>query len=288
MSKIYDLEKKEFYKEKEFKQGGVIFLYNNRFGIFLLKMFISQPAFSKTFSVTQKTRLSKLQIKKFITQNNIDMTKYEKQKYKNFAEFFRRKKKDINFSKKGSDFCSPCVGKITAFKISEELKVKIKGFDYDLNELLGQKVKKEYIGGDCLVIRLSVDDYHRYHFFDNSEYINSKSIKGKLHTVRNIALNKMKVFTTNHRVVSFLKTENFDDVYYIEVGALIIGKIVNHKIKTAKRGQEKGYFDYGGSTIVILFKKDKIKLNNKILEMSNKDIETKVYCGQIIGQSVKN
>ncbi len=287
MSKIYDLKNDNFYQEKELGQAGTIFLYNNRFGIFLLKLLISRPVFSKTFSVSQRTRLSKRQIKKFIVKNNIDMTQYQEQKYKNFSEFFRRKKKNLIFSQKSTDFCSPCDGKITAFEISRDLIVKIKGFDYDLSELIGQKNNQDYIGGQCLVIRLSVDDYHRYHFFDNSQYLETKSIKGKLHTVRNVALKKIKVFTTNHRVVSLLKTDNFNQVYYIEVGALIIGKIINHKLEGAKKGQEKGYFDYGGSTIVLLFKKNQLELNHKILEMSKQDIETKIYCGQTIGKKLK-
>jgi phosphatidylserine decarboxylase len=70
----------------------------------------------------------------------------------------------------------------------------------------------------------------------------------------------------------------------MEVGALLVGKIVNHHGPAAvRRGQEKGYFQFGGSTVVLLLKKDTALLDEDILENSRNGIETVVKFGEKIG-----
>ena len=98
-----------------------------------------------------------------------------------------------------------------------------------------------------------------------------------------MALKKYKVFHENSREVTYLNCENLGDVCYIEVGALMVGKIVNEKKDKFIKGEEKGHFEFGGSTIIMLINKD-ISINEKILENSNKDIETIVKLGENIGK----
>lgn len=103
---------------------------------------------------------------------------------------------------------------------------------------------------------------------------------------KSISYNTYKVFTENKRVVSLLKTANFNEVYQIEVGALNIGKIHNHNKKNLKKYEEKGYFSFGGSTIVLLFEKSSIKIDKDILENSKNNLETKVSYGEVIGKNI--
>ena len=63
----------------------------------------------------------------------------------------------------------------------------------------------------------------------------------------------------------------------------MVGKILNHEVKEFRRGDEKGFFEYGGSTIIVLVKKDVLKISNEILEASQQGIETPVKMGQVIG-----
>ena len=154
---------------------------------------------------------------------------------------------------------------------------------YSIKNLVKEESLTQFKGGTCLVLRLCVDDYHRYHAFDNYEVIKNKKIKGVLHTVNPISYENYQVFTENQREVSLLKTENFKEVYQIEVGALNVGKIHNHKKTKYKRYEERGYFSFGGSTIILLFQKDIIKLDEDIEKHSKENIEVKVEYGDIIG-----
>ena len=110
-----------------------------------------------------------------------------------------------------------------------------------------------------------------------------KIIKGRLHTVRPIAVENESVFIQNSREVSMLHTKNFDDIYMCEVGAMMVGKIVNEKTEgNFKRGEEKGYFKFGGSTIILLV--NNVSIDKDILINTNENIETVVKMGEVIGK----
>lgn len=281
--KYYNRNTKEIMDIKE--QKSLIFLYKTITGRLILKI-ITKPLFSKPSEKITNSKISKLYIKKFIKKNNIDMTLYQDEKYKSFQDFFTRKvknqtpNKDINKKK----LISPCTSKLMIYKIDKELTINVKNTKYSVENLIKQK-DKTLEGGLCLVFRLSVDDYHRYHAFDNQKVINTKKIKGKLHTVNPISYERYKVFTENQREVTKLKTENFGIVYQIEVGALNVGKIHNTNKKSLKKYEEKGYFTFGGSTIILLFQKDKITIDKDILFASKQNMETKINYGDIIGKS---
>ena len=73
----------------------------------------------------------------------------------------------------------------------------------------------------------------------------------------------------------------------MEVGALMVGKIVNHEVKSFKKGDEKGYFLFGGSTVVIIVKENEIEIDKDILENSKKGIETRINARETIGKKVR-
>ena len=136
-----------------------------------------------------------------------------------------------------------------------------------------------------MIFRLCVDDYHRYSYFDSGKQEGNHHINGVLHTVRPIALSEEKVFSQNDREWTILHTDNFGDVTQIEVGAMMVGKIVNHRCcNSFIRGEEKGYFKFGGSTIVLLI--NNIKIDDDILENSSSGIETIVKLGEKIGEKI--
>ena len=216
------------------------------------------------------------------------MSRYDNiESYKSFEEFFRRKrdvKKYINTKNLDEkNLLAIADSKLQVFLLDENSIIKIKNSIYDLKDLTqSDEIIDKYKNGICLIYRLSVNDYHRYHFLDSGKIINSKYIKGKLHTVRPIS-EKYNVYSQNSRYVSILKTENFGEVIQIEVGAMLIGKIVNHECSSFKKLDEKGFFDFGGSTIVQIFENDKIVLDKDLLEKSNEGIETIVEIGEKIG-----
>ena len=270
----YDLKNDKFIEYKD--SSALKFLYNTFIGRLFLKIAATKFV-ANTYALYMNSGLSKRKIKKFIKINNIDMSEYIKQDYKSFNDFFMRN--IIPEKRKLEDgFISICDSKLSVYDINEDSKFNIKNSIYTVEELIGEK--KEY--KQALIFRLCVDDYHHYIFPDDGKIVRSKYINGKLHTVQPIALKKYKVFHENSREVTFLDCKNLGDVCIIEVGALMVGKIVNEDVKTFKKGDEKGHFEFGGSTIIMLINKD-VKLNKKIIENSSKDIETIVKMGQKIG-----
>ena len=268
---------------------SLTFLYKNIFGRIILKV-ITLPFVSAIVGKYMSSSLSKGRIEKFITQNNINMDEYEKADYKSFNEFFTRKIKAEKrpFPTDRSLFFSPCDGKLSAYKIKDNTVLPVKGSYYTINHLLcNSRLAKKYKEGYCLVFRLAVDDYHRYAFVDDRIQEKSVKIKGILHTVQPIALNKYPVFVQNSREYAMMHTENFGDIVQVEVGALMVGKIKNH-ISSGKieRCKEKGMFLFGGSTIILLCDKDAVEIDKTFFTNTENNKETIVKMGQVLGKKI--
>ena len=132
----------------------------------------------------------------------------------------------------------------------------------------------EFRGGLCLIFRLTPKDYHHYCYIDKGKIIFSYDIKGEFHTVRNLALSRYNIYKRNSRCCSILNMENFGKVVHVEVGALAIGKITNHHADGYRfiRGEEKGLFEYGGSTVVLLLKHSAAAVDDNIVTNSALDV----------------
>ena len=283
-SEVIDRKTNVKYEEKYPK--GANFLYNNFLGKIVLKL-VTKGFVSKLAGSYMNTKLSTRHIKTFIKSNNIDMTDYKEEEYSSFNAFFSRKIKDgkRQISKAKTTLISPADSKLLVYEIKENNKFRIKGKEYSIKEILrNDTLAKKYAGGYFLVFRLSVDDYHRYSFIDNGKVLKKYQINGKFHTVGPIAFKDHKIFQENQREYELLRTENFGDIIQMEVGALMVGKIVNHDITKFKKGDEKGYFLFGGSTVVIIVEKDRVVIDDDIMKNSEENIETRIKLGDIIGK----
>ena len=229
-------------------------------------------------------------VKGFIKRYGIDMSRFERGPFKSFNAFFTRQLLPEYFSVDMDDdsFVSPSDGKISVYSIDRDRTFEIKGYTYTVESLTRDVfLAEKYTGGLCIVVRLAVDDFHRYIYVDDCSHIGEKFIKGKLHTVQPVALAARRVFTENCRAVTVLHTKNFGDVTQIEVGATMVGRIVNnHDSGEFSRGTEKGKFEFGGSTIVLLVEKDRICLDPEFFENTANDAETVVRCGEKIGKKI--
>lgn len=260
-------------------------LYSHFLGRCALKV-LTLPFITHIGGLYMNSRLSKRQIQPFIQNHHIDMSQYEKQDYRCYNDFFTRQIK-----KEARPIChdhyaliAPADSKLTYYRIGEDTKLWIKDTMYSLSDLLGNhELAQQYDGGTCLVFRLSVDDYHRYCFIDDGSKEEDVYIKGVFHTVNPIANDYYPIYKQNSRSYSLLHTLHFDDVIYMEVGAMMVGKIVNHSLDSFCRGDEKGYFEFGGSTIVVLLKKDIVEIDEDIVSHSLHHDETRVLMGEKIG-----
>ncbi len=263
-------------------------LYGTKTGQNILKI-LTKEFISNIGGFALKTKLSTLLIDSFIKNNNIDMSEYQNAKYKNYNEFFIRKIKEdartIDMNPK--HFISPCDSKLLAYKIDEDSKFKIKNTDYTFLSLTRSKrLSDKFKGGYILIFRLSVDDYHRYYYVDSGLKSKNYTIKGTYHTVNPIANDAMPIYQENQRQYSILKSDNFGEIMMMEVGAMMVGKIVNyHGVKNVERGMEKGRFEFGGSTVILACQSDNIIIDEDILKNSAEGIETKVKLGEKIAVS---
>lgn len=279
--RIYD-RNGEYIEESEYLEGLLNFLYNTVLGRIILKKIVIKPWFSQWRSNYYNSKKSRKDIPSFVNKNNIDISEWDINEFQTFNEFFRRKK-NIKIDSQDNELLSIADSKLGVFKIDENLILKVKRSVYSIEDIVGNKeIADRYRNGLCLVFRLGVNDYHRYIFIDNGEMVENYKIVGELHTVRSIS-EKYNVFSRNSREISILRTEHIGDVAQIEVGALLVGAIKNNEKEQFVKGEEKGYFEYGGSTIVLLFEEGRISLDEDIIEQSKLGIETKVSIGERIG-----
>ncbi|MBE5846424.1 MAG: phosphatidylserine decarboxylase [Lachnospiraceae bacterium] len=262
------------------------FLYGTRPGRVLLKC-LTDPALSRVCGSFMDSRFSCFLIGPFIKKNNIDMTQFESDGFHCFNDCFSRHVKPgyrpIEMAEDA--LISPSDGFLSAYSITGETVLPVKQSEYTIRDLIGDDaLAEEFRDGLCLVFRLCVNHYHRYHYFDDGSKGENHFIPGILHTVQPIALRHHPVFVRNAREYTVMETAHFGKAIQVEVGAMLVGKIKNHHgTHTFKRGEEKGTFLYGGSTIILLLKKDAAVLDAPFLNELGTGVEVPVKMGQKIG-----
>ena len=284
MSRIYVRSTGKYRDIVQFGQGALKFLYGNPVGRVLLRLAVS-PIVSDLYRIANSTKKSTGKIPKFIEDNKIRMEDFEDREYLSFNDFFTRKIREgaRPIDADPSRLISPADSKMLVLDIDEKTGIFVKGREYTLDELVGDRTDvHEYYGGKCIVYRLCMDDYHRYCFIDNGRLRKRFTVKGKLHTVSPVSEGH-KIYKENTRVISILDTENFGKVIHVEVGALLVGRIVNRDTGIFKKGEEKGYFEPGGSTIIQIFRKESVEIDEDILKQSRDGIETEVRYGEGVG-----
>lgn len=185
---------------------------------------------------------------------------------------------------------SPADGRLLCFRLNPDRYVPVKGCSYRLASLLENRaLAQQFEKGYVFIYRLAPVDYHRYCYIDNGSHGPIVQLKGKLHSVNPIAIDThMPIFAKNYREYTLLKTEHFGPVLHMEVGALMVGKVSQHHSgeHTFKRGEEKGYFEFGGSTIIQVFMPNTILPDQDLLDHSDQGIETLIQYGSGVGQKV--
>lgn len=261
-------------------------LYGSPAGRLILK-FLIQPKISQVGGWLLSQKYSKILIKPFVQKNKINMSFYEEENYKSYNDFFIRKirKECRPINEDASTFISPCDGKLSIYPVDEKKYFRIKNTDYTLDSLLrSSKLARKYKGGYVCIFRLTVDDYHRYCYVDNGKKSNNYRIQGVFHTVNPVANDAYPIYKENTREFSLLKSEHFKTILMMEVGALMVGRIVNYQEEDyVVKGQEKGRFEFGGSTIVLLVQKHAVKFDETLLENTENGYETIVKMGEQIG-----
>lgn len=298
--KYYNRSLNKIEAEKVYGDAFIKLLYGTSIGRGISPL-IASKKISQAYGFLQDSYVSKVKVPKFIKNFNINMDEYERgsldntdknNSYKNFNEFFIRKISPgiREFSADKNHLGAFAEARYFAWdKISDELTIPVKGKWLKPSKILNNtKYNNIFENGPLMIARLCPVDYHRYHYPDNGTNIESYQIHGEFHSVNPLALKaRGDIFIANERRVSILKTENFGKIAYIEVGATCVGKIVQSHDESVqfKKGDEKGYFLFGGSTVIIIGEEGRFRPSSDILENTKNGIETYIKLGDTVGST---
>lgn len=261
-------------------------LLNVVYSSVLLRLLIKPltlPIVSKAAGIALDSSLSRLLIKPFIRANKIDMRDYEKKRYKSFNDFFTRRVLLNKRPMQKARVISPSDGRVSVYEINENSVFRVKGSDYSLFSLTrSRSLEKRFCGGTAVIIRLCPEDYHRYCYSMSGKKSCNIKIPGFFHTVNPAAFESVRVFSENTREYCLIKNR-YTCVLQMEVGALMVGRISNNDIFASRvlQGSEKGYFEFGGSTIILLLEKG-VPVRSSFIENTQLGLETLIRQGEAI------
>lgn len=289
--KFWDRKSASYQTEKVYGAKAIELAYESRAGRLLTSHVLTTPLISKLYGASQSTASSAKKIPEFIRQYDIDMNEYESGPFRSFNDFFIRKFKE------GKRAISPALSAFSEARylayesVNDAESIYIKGSEYNLTQLLGSEtLARTFSNASLWIARLCPVDYHRFHYPVDCKVIQSNRIPGRLHSVNPVAMRAIpNLIQENERWLSILETPEGARLAYLEVGALMVGKIVQTHCEIGqsyKNGQEKGYFLFGASTVVLLAEKGSFIPSPDILEQSKKGFETRVLLGENIGTNV--
>lgn len=295
-NKIRYIERNTKEIKTEFPPGEKFlkYLYYHPLGKLTTNMIVKRKILSSIYGKRMSKLNSTKLIKPFVIKNKINMDESIKSidEFDSFNDFFIRKLKDDarKIDRDENVIVSPSDGKILVFNDLNKInKFFMKGNEFSLNEFFkDNKLSEKFENGTMIIIRLAPVDYHRFHFPTAGKITASKRIEGYYYSVSPYAIKQnFKIYCENKREVSILKTNKFGDIALCEIGATMVGGIKQtYKSNSyVDKGEEKGYFYFGGSSIIMFFQKNKIKIDEDILNNSKNGMETKIDMGERIAIS---
>lgn len=287
---LYNRQTQTLETESIFEQNLMEFLFGSRLGLGLAETVLKHRWPTALYARWQKSPFTKAKIHRFIEQYGINTAEIERplDSFTSFNEFFIRKLKPAArpIDREPSHLISPADARLLAYQVQHDTILPVKGKGFTVRELLRDASASDYFNGYCLIFRLAPVDYHRFGYIDDGEQSPVRVINGFYRSVNPLAIWKqLPVFSENQREACVLHTRNFGPVTHVDVGATGVGRIVQHQRQggPCQRGAEKGYFEFGGSTTILLFKAGVIHLDEDIAAYSARGIETLVRYGERIG-----
>lgn len=285
--------------EKVYGDGAINFLYDNPVGK-LVSGVITSSVVSCIYGELQNMNFTKNKVPGFVKDYQIELDDFLPSEgrslddpYGSFNEFFIRRFKEGKrvFNNEPNIMSAFSEARYFGYEsISDSDTIPVKGKFLNSKELL-QNIKWEetFKDGPLLLARLCPVDYHRFHYPLDGEVIDYYKIGGGYHSVNPIALKKKNdIFSTNIREVTILETKEFGKLAYVEVGATMVGRIVQSSdLKSFNRGDEKGYFLFGGSTVIVIGEKGKWSPSDDIVTNTKNGIETYIHLADSVATTGK-
>jgi phosphatidylserine decarboxylase len=287
--KYYERESGNLKTEKVAGEKWLLWLYYNPVGEATLWVLAKRKLVSAVYGKMMDRVSSVKKIDPFIEDFDIDMSIAREQEFKSFNDFFIRELKDDArpVDARTNIVVSPADGKILAYADISNSDFIIKGKRFDLSSFLDNPdLAQKYYVGSLLIIRLAPVDYHRFHFPVSGLLSQTKMIEGDYYSVNPFALRKKaEILCLNKREYTIISNPTFGDIVMAEVGATMVGSIEQtFKGDYVKKGEEKGYFKFGGSTVVLIFENSRISIDEDLLANTSKGYETTIKMGERIGE----
>jgi phosphatidylserine decarboxylase len=269
--------------------------YSRILSFIFLPIFSHLKFLSRLYGAIQKSSFSRFKVKRFVKKFKIDTSEFLDpiESFNSFNDFFIRKlKPSARPISSGHDVAIlPADARYLVYENIYTVEgFWIKGHKFSLEELVQDAaLAAKYTQGSMVIARLAPVDYHRFHFPANCLSNEPKAIPGPLYSVNPIALKSdIHILSRNKRMITTLNTKNFGSILYIEVGATNVGSIHQTFIphEHYAKGDEKGFFSFGGSCIILLFEPYKIQFDQDLIDASHRKIETLGLFGQSLGRAL--
>lgn len=285
-SNFYNLATNELVPLKIQRDAIADWLFTSTIGK-LVNFTISFPILSQMASKYLKSSLSSKKIEGFRREFEIKDDDFIEDDFKSLNDYFIRQFKPTArlFSNNETDFSALAEG---YYLVSPDASLPIKGITSSAKELI--QADPEFEIRQSIVVRLSPKEYHRFHFPFSGVLKSVKLIHGKLYSINPVTLKyDSQLFIRNKRTVLQLDFDNQSSAYIVLIGATYIGSIqITHQVgQRFNKGDQCGYFEFGGSTAVILLNTE-MKFNEKVLTYSHQGIETFVKLGETIANKPYN
>ncbi len=291
--RYYDRYTRTVKTEQILGESWMRLAYENTVGRFFVWALVRRAFFSQWYGHKMRKPESSLRILPFISKYEIDVDDFLKSAfdYKTFNEFFYRAlrpgARPIAPGENVAVF--PADGRHLAFQnVDTAPGFYVKGVKFSFADLLGDAALAEkFAGGAMLISRLCPVDYHRFHFPAAGVPSESRLIQGWLYSVSPIALRRnLGYLVENKRVVTLVESASFGTIAMIEVGATNVGSIQQSFVpgRAVAKGEEKGLFAFGGSCVITIFQRDRIRFDADVAEQSANHVETFAKVGDRLGE----
>ena len=281
--------------EQVYGEGFLRFVYEHPLGALPLHALVKRVLFSHWYGRRMDAPASRAKVQPFITQYGTDVSELADapESFATFNDFFYRKLKpdarpiapgadEIAFPADGRHLVLPDIAACGVFFI--------KGTRFDLRALLQDDALAErFARGGMLISRLCPVDYHRFHFPFGGVPGKARAVNGPLYSVSPIALRKRpSILWENKREITLLRTPTIGDVLLLEVGATCVGSIVQTYAPDAAvtKGDEKGYFRFGGSCFMTIFEPGRVRFADDLVEHSAAGREVYAKMGELAARVV--
>ena len=267
--------------------------YNTRAGRGLTRMLLSRKWVSHIYGWYYTQPWTRRKIGPFARAMGVNLGEITQPlaSFRSFADFITR---NIDLSQRPIDpdpcICvSPADGRLVAYQTVPAGKAfPIKGGLFDLQALLcDDSLSRHYSGGSVAILRLYLADYHHFHFPDSGAPCESRPLAGRYFAVTPYARRlAVPFYGENRRVLTLFHSDHFGRIAMIDVGAFTVGSIRQTFVPGARvaKGAHKGYFELGGSLIVLLFEGGTIRFDADLCRNTQAGLETFVRLGESIGR----